>query len=142
MTISYKGLESSTRGKVLWQTACLTLIQDKVTTFQRLFGILLIYLPHFGLLAPQHPRAFPLMWSSLIGFQCVVRKVWVSKERLLGRKLFKYQSSELFFIYSRWVYGFAQYFGCFNTLADQFVVLIYTQPHERCLVHSIKILLT
>ena len=26
MTISYKGLESSTKGKVLWQIACLTLI--------------------------------------------------------------------------------------------------------------------
>lgn len=49
---------------------------------QRLFGILFIYLPPFRPLASQLLRAFPLMLFNLIGFRCVVPKLWASKEWL------------------------------------------------------------
>ena len=71
MTISYKELESSTRGKVLWQTACLALIwvvwREKKTLgssrtrrgLQRIVGISFISLPPFRSLVPQLLRHSP-----------------------------------------------------------------------------------
>ena len=71
MTISYKELESSTRGKVLWQTACLALIwvvwREKKTLgssrtrrgLQRIFRISFISLPPFRSLVPQLLRHSP-----------------------------------------------------------------------------------
>ena len=50
---------------------------------QRFFGMPFISLLSFRPLAPQLLKAFPLMWFNLIGYQYVVPRVWVSKERLL-----------------------------------------------------------
>lgn len=96
-----KRLESSIRDKAFWKTTCLALIwflwqKRNVRIFlkikqglQRLFAIQFTSLSAFRPLEPQHLRAFPFMCSSLTGIQCVVWSVWVSKERILGRKLFK-----------------------------------------------------
>ena len=50
---------------------------------QKLFGVPFNSLLPFGPPAPQLLKAFPLMWFNLIGYQYVVPRVWVSKERLL-----------------------------------------------------------
>ena len=96
MNISYKELESSTRGKVLWQTACLALIWvvwrekntkifwDKAKTSEGLWDIIHLFASFWSSCIIAF-KDIPLIWFSLTGFWCVDQKGLGIIERRLAR---------------------------------------------------------
>ena len=97
---------------------CLSYLKEMLGFFrtrqglQKFFGIPFTFLLLFRPLTLQLLRAFPLMWFNLIHYQCIVLRVWVSKERLL-------------FVFTIWFKVYHKCLGLLSTLEVLFVQFLF-----------------